>query len=107
MCSAWPFSCTPPSGDGPWPGSPTSCPSPAGRPSSDRNPTFPDESCTVGPFGRPRLLSAQLPSEGNEGDMEPFEAVATRANGTAVVAVTGEVDLYTAPRLCDALDAAI
>jgi anti-sigma B factor antagonist len=39
--------------------------------------------------------------------VEPFGAVASRTNGTAVVAVTGEVDLYTAPRLWDALDSAI
>ncbi|MCU1450034.1 MAG: anti-sigma-factor antagonist [Acidimicrobiales bacterium] len=39
--------------------------------------------------------------------MEPFGAVASRANGTAVVAVTGEVDLYTAPRLWEAIDSAI
>jgi anti-sigma B factor antagonist len=39
--------------------------------------------------------------------MESFGAVASRTNSTAVVAVTGEVDLYTAPRLWEALDSAI
>ena|SRR2546421_12730973 len=39
--------------------------------------------------------------------MEPFGAVASRAKGTAVVAVTGEVDLYTAPRLRETIDSAI
>jgi anti-sigma B factor antagonist len=39
--------------------------------------------------------------------MEPFGAVASRARDRAVVAVTGEVDLYTAPRLWETLDSAI
>ena len=39
--------------------------------------------------------------------MDTFGTHATRQNGTAVVAVHGEIDLYTAPRLWDALDAAI
>ena len=39
--------------------------------------------------------------------METFAADARRNNGTAVVAVRGEVDLYTAPRLWETLDAAI
>jgi anti-sigma B factor antagonist len=36
-----------------------------------------------------------------------FDAVATRSNGQAVVAVRGELDFYTAPRLWEAIDAAI
>ncbi|MBV8560638.1 MAG: STAS domain-containing protein [Acidimicrobiia bacterium] len=36
-----------------------------------------------------------------------FGATASRSNGTAVVAVRGEVDLYTAPRLWETIDAAI
>jgi anti-sigma B factor antagonist len=39
--------------------------------------------------------------------VEAFGAVASRSNGTAVVAVRGEVDLYTAPRLWEAIDAAM
>ncbi len=39
--------------------------------------------------------------------METFGIYATRDNGTAVVSVRGEVDLYTAPRLWETLDAAI
>ena len=41
------------------------------------------------------------------GLLESFGTHATRVNGTAVVKVTGEIDLYTAPRLWEALDAAI
>jgi anti-sigma B factor antagonist len=39
--------------------------------------------------------------------MDTFGTYASRSNGTAVVAVRGELDLYTAPRLWDALDSAI
>jgi anti-sigma B factor antagonist len=39
--------------------------------------------------------------------METFGTKASRTNGTAVIAVQGEVDLYTAPRLWDTIDAAI
>ena len=38
--------------------------------------------------------------------METFCARASRSNGTAVVAVHGDVDLYTAPRLWETIDAA-
>ena len=39
--------------------------------------------------------------------MEAFGTASTRSNGTAVVAVRGDLDLYTAPRLWETLDAAI
>ena len=39
--------------------------------------------------------------------MESFGAEASRSNGQAVVAVHGEVDLYTAPRLWEAIDTAM
>jgi len=39
--------------------------------------------------------------------LEPFGVEASRTNGTATVAVRGEVDLYTASGLWDAIDAAI
>ena len=39
--------------------------------------------------------------------MESFGAEASRSNGQAVVAVHGEVDLYTAPRLWETIDAAM
>jgi anti-sigma B factor antagonist len=39
--------------------------------------------------------------------MEPFGVEASRTNGTATVAVHGEVDLYTASGLWDAIDAAL
>jgi anti-sigma B factor antagonist len=38
--------------------------------------------------------------------MEAFGAQASRSNGKAVVAVHGDVDLYTAPRLWETIDAA-
>ena len=56
------------------------------------------------PFGG---LSAQLPG-GIRGDtLGIFASQASRTNGQAVVRVQGEVDLYTAPQLWAALDAAI
>jgi len=39
--------------------------------------------------------------------METFGTTASRANGTAVIAVRGDVDLYTAPQLWETIDAAI
>ena len=39
--------------------------------------------------------------------MKAFATEASRSNGTAVVAVRGELDLYTAPQLWETLDAAI
>src|SRR5438477_7649370 len=39
--------------------------------------------------------------------MDTFGTTASRTNGTAVVAVRGDVDLYTAPRLWETIDAAI
>ena len=39
--------------------------------------------------------------------MESFGAYTSRTNGTAVVSVRGEVDLYTAPHLWETIDAAI
>ena len=39
--------------------------------------------------------------------MEAFGTTASRTNGTAVVAVRGDVDLYTAPKLWETIDAAI
>jgi len=39
--------------------------------------------------------------------MKGFGAAASRSNDTAVVAVHGDVDLYTAPRLWETIDAAI
>jgi anti-sigma B factor antagonist len=39
--------------------------------------------------------------------MKKFGIEASRSNGTAVVAVRGEVDLYTAPQLWETIDKAI
>lgn len=39
--------------------------------------------------------------------MDTFGTTASRTNGTAVIAVRGDVDLYTAPRLWETIDAAI
>ena len=39
--------------------------------------------------------------------MDTFGTTASRTNGTAVVAVRGDVDLYTAPQLWETIDAAI
>jgi len=39
--------------------------------------------------------------------METFGATASRTNGTAVIAVRGDVDVYTAPQLWETIDAAI
>jgi anti-sigma B factor antagonist len=39
--------------------------------------------------------------------MATFGTASSRSNGTAVVTVTGELDLYTAPQLQETLDAAI
>ncbi|HEV3352813.1 MAG TPA: STAS domain-containing protein [Acidimicrobiales bacterium] len=39
--------------------------------------------------------------------MEKFGIEASRSNGTAVVAVRGEVDLYTAPQVWETIDKAI
>jgi anti-sigma B factor antagonist len=39
--------------------------------------------------------------------MQAFGTTASRTNGTAVIAVQGDVDLYTAPRLWDTIDTAI
>ena len=39
--------------------------------------------------------------------METFGMHASRTNGTAVVSVRGEVDVYTAPHLWDEIDRAI
>jgi len=39
--------------------------------------------------------------------MGTFGTEASRSNGQAVVAVRGELDLYTAPRLWETIDAAI
>jgi anti-sigma B factor antagonist len=39
--------------------------------------------------------------------MEKFGTTASRTNGTAVIAVRGDVDLYTAPQLWETIDAAI
>ena len=39
--------------------------------------------------------------------MESFGAYTSRTNGTAVVSVRGDLDLYTAPRLWETIDQAI
>jgi len=39
--------------------------------------------------------------------MEAFGTTASRTDGTAVVVVRGDVDLYTAPKLWETIDAAI
>ncbi|MBV8387685.1 MAG: STAS domain-containing protein [Acidimicrobiia bacterium] len=39
--------------------------------------------------------------------MESFGAYTSRTNGTAVVSVRGDVDLYTAPHLWETIDEAI
>jgi anti-sigma B factor antagonist len=53
-------------------------------------------------FGQLRAQRPNYPG----GTMETFCARASRSNGTAVVAVHGDVDLYTAPRLWETIDAA-
>lgn len=39
--------------------------------------------------------------------METFGISSSRTNGTAVIAVRGDVDLYTAPRLWETIDTAL